>query len=73
METVKAAEDGRGIIFRLYESENSLTKTRLTVNRAFTKAYICNLLEEEVSEVQVDGNTVNFVCKPYEIVTVKVV
>lgn len=73
LETVKAAEDGRGIIFRLYESENSLTKTRLTVNRAFTKAYICNLLEEEVSEVQVDGNTVNFVCKPYEIVTVKVV
>ncbi len=73
LETVKAAEDGNGTIFRLYESENSLTKAVLTVDRPFTKAYICNLIEEVESEAEVTGNQIHFTCKPYEIVTVKTV
>ena len=56
----------------MYESENALTKTKLTVNTNFSKAYICNLLEETECEAAVDGKEIEVVLKPYEVVTVKV-
>ncbi|MCI8358661.1 MAG: alpha-mannosidase [Lachnospiraceae bacterium] len=70
LETVKKAEDGNGIILRLYESENAYTKTKLIVNTSFEKAYMCNLLEEIEGEAVSEGNAVDVVLKPYEIVTV---
>lgn len=73
LETVKAAEDGNGIILRLYESENAKTKVCLTVNRDFERAYICNLLEETETEAAVSGNRIQIPVKPYEIVTVRIV
>lgn len=72
LETIKQAEDGDGTIFRLYESENAYTKTKLTVHADFTKAYVCNLLEEAEYETTVEGNTVDIVLKPYEVVTVRI-
>jgi alpha-mannosidase len=54
----------------MYESENALTKARLTVNTAFEKAYVCNLLEEIETEAVVNGNEIEVVLKPYEVVTV---
>lgn len=71
LETVKRAEDGDGIILRMYESENALTRAELTVNRPFSRAYLCNLLEEIQEEVPTDGNKVAVTCKPYEVVTVR--
>ena len=44
----------------------------MTVNTAFEKAYVCNLLEEIESEAAVCGNVVEVVVKPYEVVTVLV-
>ena len=32
IETIKQAEDGAGVVIRMYESENAYTKTKLTVN-----------------------------------------
>lgn len=72
LETVKLAEDGNGVVLRMYESENALTKTKLTVNTAFTKAYVCNLLEEEEREADVIGKEISVTLKPYEVVTIKV-
>ncbi len=72
LETIKAAEDGNGIILRMYEAENARTRTVLTVNRDFTKAYICNMLEEIEAEAAVSGNQITVLLKPYEVVTVKV-
>ena len=57
----------------MYESENAKTKVCLTVNRPFTKAYLCNLLEENEAEARVEENRILFTCNPYEIVTVKIV
>lgn len=70
LETVKRAEDGDGIVVRMYESENALTKAKLTVNADFEKAYICNPLEETEGEAAVNGNVIDVVLKPYEVVTV---
>ena len=73
LETIKRAEDGKGIILRMYESENSYTKTVLTVNTSFQKAYLCNLLEDEEQELDVNGSDIGLTIKPYEILTVKLV
>ena len=54
----------------MYESENSYTRTKLTINAEFEKACICNLLEEVQSEATVEGNVIDLVLKPYEVVTV---
>ena len=70
LETVKKAEDGDGIVIRMYESENALTKAKLTVDAAFEKAYVCNLLEEIEHEAAVDGKVIDVALKPYEVVTV---
>lgn len=72
LETIKKAEDGNGTVLRMYESENAYTKAVLTVNTAFSKAYICNLIEETEREAEVNGNEIRVVLKPYEVVTVKV-
>lgn len=70
LETVKRAEDGEGTVIRMYESENALTKTKLTVNAPFEQAWICNLLEERERQAAVCGNEIEVVLKPYEVVTV---
>lgn len=72
IETVKRAEDGNGIVIRMYESENAYTKAKLTVRRPFAQAQICNLLEEAESMASVSENEVAVTLKPLEVVTVKV-
>ena len=72
LETVKLAEDGDGVILRLYESENARTPVTLTWNRPFHSAVACNCLEEETDTVEIDGSNIRFVIKPYEIKTIRV-
>ena len=72
IETIKRAEDGNGIVIRMYESENAYTKAKLTVRRPFAQAQICNLLEEAESAASVSENVIAVTLKPLEVVTVKV-
>lgn len=72
LETVKQSEDENGVVLRMYESENSLTKAKLIVHTTFSKAYSCNLLEEMEMELPIKQNEISIVLKPYEIITVKV-
>ena len=73
LETVKKAEDGDGVILRMYECENARTPVTLTFNRPFVSAESCNCLEELDGEpVKVDGNKVSFLVKPFEIKTIRI-
>ncbi len=73
LETVKKAEDGDGVILRMYECENARTPVTLTCNRPFASAESCNCLEEPDGEpVKVDGNKVSFLVKPFEIKTIRI-
>ena len=72
-ETVKKAEDGNGTVIRMYESENAFTRTKVTVDADFAKAYVCNLLEETEAEAEVNGKEISVTLKPYEVVTLKLV
>lgn len=73
IETVKRAEDGNGIIVRLYENERS--RGRITVNVGFplAAAYHTNLLEEDSAAFEVQGNQVQLNIGPYEIVSLRLI
>lgn len=73
VETIKQAEDGDGVIVRMYESENALTPVELRWGRPFTEAVSCNCLEEaDGSAVEVADGKIRFTIKPYEIKTIRI-
>lgn len=74
IETVKSAEDGEGIIIRMYECDNALTKGEVALSELLNIQSVteCNLVEENISEVSVEDNKFTLVIKPYEIKTYKI-
>ena len=74
LETIKAAEDGDGIMIRLYEVENKRSHVTLNVNDKIVSAIETNMLEESeaVQNLQVSEHEVSFEIKPYEVKTFRV-
>ena len=70
-ETVKNAEEGDGVIVRLYECCNSRANVNLTLGFDFDDVYLTDLLENEERKLRKHGRTVNLTLKPFEIVTLK--
>ncbi len=71
IETVKRAEDGQGLIVRLYESQRQ--RGTFTVNTAFglAAAWRTNLLEENQEHLEAGERSVSHPIKPYQIVTLR--
>ncbi len=74
LETVKQAEAGDGIVLRIYEFENALTKAKVILERAADIVSVeeCNLLEEVIAAVPRSKEGFAFEIKPYEIKTYKI-
>lgn len=73
LETIKRAEDGEGLIVRLYETENTRSEVTVTCADEFTAVTETNLLEEACDgAVKTDGKTFTFTIKPYEIKTFRI-
>jgi alpha-mannosidase len=73
VETIKRAEDGDGLIVRLYESQRRRVRARLHLGFELASARRTNLLEENQAELTPDGNTLTLSVRPYEIVTLRLV
>lgn len=71
IETVKLAEDGDGLIVRLYESHRKRGPVKLQVGFALESAWTTNLLEENEAEVPIVENQVTIDLKPFQIVTLR--
>lgn len=72
LETIKEAEDGSGVILRLYEYENALTNAHVTLGiDSIVSVEECNLLEETIQNVPLTENGFDITIKPYEIKTYK--
>ncbi len=71
VETVKKAEADDSMIVRLYEAFNTRAKITVSVADGFTHAYLCDLMENELEELPLDGNKVTLPIKNFEIVTLK--
>src|SRR5713226_6859148 len=72
LETVKPAEDGAGLIVRLYEAHNQRGRGTLTFVTPILSAQECNLLEEPISDAPYQGNTLAFQVRPFEIKTFRI-
>lgn len=73
IETIKQAEDGKGIIVRLYESQRKRGPITLTTGFDLAAAWHTNLLEQNETELAVSGRSVSLAVHPYEIVTLRLV
>lgn len=71
LETVKKAEDGRGLILRLYEAWGTRTKAALTLPLG-TRAVRCTPLEQPLPDAEPAKNTLPLTLHPFEICTVRV-
>lgn len=73
VDTVKRADDGSGVVVRLFESKNARTSVTLEAGFDFTEVALCDMLENEEKKLSHDGRKVALDVKPFEIVTIKFV
>jgi alpha-mannosidase len=73
IETVKRAENGNGIIIRLYESQRRRGPVQIRAGVAVQSAWETNLLEENESQLNVENDTIQATLRPYQIMTIRVI
>lgn len=71
IETVKKAEVDGSMIVRLYEAFDRRSKAVISVAEGFKKAYLCNLLEDELEKLPFDGTKLPLPVRNFEIITLK--
>ena len=71
VETVKAADDGRGIILRGYEALGGRRRVRIRPGVPCTTAVRTDLLERDGEPVGVDGDGLDLTVRPFELVTLR--
>lgn len=71
IETLKQAEDGDGLILRLYEAYNRRCEVTLKFGRQFQAIWLSDLMEHPQQKLAGDTDTVTLPCGCYEILTLK--
>ena len=72
IETVKPAEDGNGVIVRVYECAGKCAKTNLEVSGAIRKAEIIDLMETSLADAPADNGRISLSLQPFQIVSLRV-
>ena len=67
IETVKRAEDGNGLIVRLYEAQRKRGPVRLQASFPLKEAWRANLLEENEERLEVEQAEIRLQLPPYQI------
>lgn len=70
-ETIKEAEDTLDTVIRLYECRNIRSRVQVEIGFEASKCYACDLLENELYELEVVDGKVSLDIKGFEIVTLK--
>ncbi len=71
VEAIKRAEDSDAVIVRLYESWGAPCRARLRTTLPARRAWLCDLLERERSEVEVHDGELDLDLTPFKILTLK--
>lgn len=71
-ETVKEEENGNATVIRLYESRNIRTHFTIALGIDAEKAYLCDLMENELSGLEIKNGKIDLDINGFEILTVKV-
>ena len=70
--SLKLAEDGRGMILRLYEPHGARGECTLRFARRVERVECVNLLEESAAPLEVHQDAVQLEVRPFEVVTLRV-
>jgi alpha-mannosidase len=70
---IKQAEDRSGVILRFHDAYNRRDTVTLTVPHAFSKAILCDLMENPLEELELRDHRVTLPVGNFEVVTVKLV
>ena len=73
VETVKAADDGRGVILRGYEALGGRRRVRLRPGVPCRTAARTDLLERDGEAIEVDGDGLALTVRPFELVTLRLI
>ncbi|MBP3627617.1 MAG: alpha-mannosidase [Clostridia bacterium] len=73
IEVIKKAYDSDATILRIYEAEGRRSNISIDCGFNFSKAYLCDMLENEIGELRVDNNKILTSIKNFEILTIKIV
>jgi len=71
IEAIKLAEDGGAVIVRLYEAAGARGTATLATTLPVQKAWLTDLLENEIEKVALKNGKVRLNLKPFEIMTLK--
>jgi alpha-mannosidase len=71
VETVKAADDGRGVILRGYEALGGRRPVRLWPGVPCSAAVRTDLLERDAEPLAVEDGAIRFTVRPFELVTLR--
>ena len=73
LDTVKPAEDGNGVIVRVYEAERKRRAVRLTLPFEPARAVECDLMEKDEADVPCEGAALRFEIGPFEVKTFRLI
>jgi alpha-mannosidase len=72
LSALKVAEDGKGIIMRVYEDQNRRGKCRVSFFKEPVSALECDPFEKEIGDAEIVSGSLQFDIKPFEIKTFRV-
>jgi len=71
IEAIKISEDGKSLIVRLYESEGARGSVTLSTTLPLRRAWVADLLENELRALKLTNGMAALELSPFEIVTLK--
>ena len=72
IDAVKLAQDGDGVIIRVYEPSAHSGEVTMSLPCDNIKVIECNMMEVDEKEIPADGNSFTFGIKPFEVKTFRV-
>lgn len=72
LSALKKAEDGEGLILRLFNKLDQPARGQLKIGGQVTKAWQTNLNEDPQTELHVEDGTIHFKARPKEIITLRI-
>lgn len=72
IDAVKPAQDGDGIILRVYETNAHTGEVSITLPFDITQLWECNMMEVNERTADFNGNTFTFITHPFEVHTFRV-
>ena len=73
IDAVKKAEDQNGVIIRAYDSFGSKTKCKFDFGKEIKKVYLCDMLENNLKEIEVKDNSFTDIFETFGINTYRII